>query len=255
MKKPITLADVRSSFNYSYPANYTMRWFGRPLADRLTPMMVNAGITANGVTVFRSYLSLIGVGILLMPFTFWPPVVAVTIFYFSFILDCVDGNIARINEETSYLGKFMDGLSDYIFILGAPGTVGIALSLNSGEWWPVAVGSSATIACLLSQMARSRLSFMREWMVGNTGPLSAEQIEGVAGLRRLQAIIDEFSMTGTFFAPLLLLVPGTDGMEWFVWSQVAVLTIPETLWFLTTLREAGVLLNRHRVSKHAPESK
>ena len=53
---------------------------------------------------------------------------AYSLFYFSFVLDCVDGQICRVADKASVFGKFFDGWVDTIYDLAF--SIIIALSIS-----------------------------------------------------------------------------------------------------------------------------
>jgi phosphatidylglycerophosphate synthase len=248
---PITVADVRASFNRNIQNEITVTWFGRPFANVITPFFYNRGWSANQVSAMRIVVAAIGVGLLTVP-SYACAILAAAIFYAVFILDCVDGNIARLRGQASFFGKFVDGLADFIFVLAGPAAAGIAI------WWHdphspfVVMGALCTIVSVSSQMVRSRLSFTREWMINQSGPIEDEKNEGARHARRVQGIVASIFVNGTFLAPLLLLIPG-DGRVWYVSMLLFVQLLPEMVWLAATIFEARVILNRGRRSIHSAE--
>jgi len=245
----VTLDDVRASLNPAVKSHFTVAWFGRPIANLVTPAFYNAGWSANGVSLARAALALLGLGALLS-LRSWAGAAAAAVFYACFVLDCVDGNIARLRNSVTYWGKYLDGLADSVFVLGAPLAAGTGLWLHGGPAWAMLAGALITIGSLTSQMTRGRLSFMREWMINQSGPVEAQVLERLKAPRRVQAWAAAVLVNGTFFAPLLLLVP-TDGPLWYVLALLAVHLAPELVWTATTLIEARILLDRGRRSIHA----
>jgi phosphatidylglycerophosphate synthase len=247
----ITVADVRASFNPNIRDYFALTWFGRPFANVITPIFYNRGWSANQVTGMRVVIAAIGVCLLLIP-GFVSAIIAATIFYAVFVLDCVDGNIARLRGQASFFGKFIDGLADFIFILAGPTAAGIAI------WWQdpqspfLVLGALCTIVSVSNQMVRSRLSFTREWMINQSGPIEDEKIEGARMARRVQGTVASIFVNGTFLAPLLLLFPG-DGRVWYVSMLLFVQLLPEMVWLAATIFEARVILDRGRRSIHSAE--
>jgi len=245
----VTVTDVRRSFNRKVANHVTVTWFGRPLANLLTPAFYNTGWSANQVTLLRIGVAALGVGLLLGPVA-WFPYVAAFSFYAAFVLDCVDGNIARLRGTVTYWGKFLDGLADFVFVLGAPIAAGIGLWLAGDAVVWMLAGALITVTSLTSQMVRSRLSFMREWMTSQTGQLTQDDLARIAKPRRLQAIAAAVYVNGTFFAPLLLCVPG-DGPWLFVLALLPLQLGSELVWLTGTMIEARRMLARPRESIHA----
>ena len=248
---PITIAEVRASFNRNVRNEIAVTWFGRPIAHVLTPFFYNRGWSANQVSAMRTVVAAIGVGLLTIP-GYASAVIAAAIFYAVFILDCVDGNIARLRGQASFFGKFVDGLADFIFVLAGPVAAGIAI------WWQdssspfLLLGALCTIVSVSSQMVRSRLSFTREWMINQSGPIEDDKNEGARTARRVQGVVASIFVNGTFLAPLLLLIPA-DGRVWYVSALLFVQLLPEAVWLMATIFEARVILNRGRRSIHSAE--
>ncbi len=210
-----------------------------------------AGLHASDVTFYRTLIALVGIGVLVYPAYDWMPPIAAGIFLLCFILDCVDGNIARMNDEASYWGKYIDGIADFVFIQGAPFAAGLGMWLIHGDGLALALGAGITIATLTSQMLRARLSFMREWMINLSGPLSDEQEAAAATARRVQEWVGAIYINGTFFSPFLLFLGGADGTWAFLAALALCQLLPEIIWIGGTMLEARAILNRHRKSKFA----
>lgn len=250
--KPITVEDVRASINYNVPMIWTVRWFGRPLANLITPAFYNSGWTADQVTYFRALIGAAGFLVLVVP-GYWPAPIAAAAFYTCFVFDCVDGNLARLHESTSYWGKFIDGLADFLFILGAPFAAGLGLMLSGESPYWLAIGAATAIASLTSQMVRNRLSFTREWMVNQSGPLQEAEIRRCRGTKLVQATVAGIYVNGTFVAPLLLVLPDW-GRKFYLLALIPVQLLCEIVWTVASISEARILLDRKRRSIHAAVS-
>jgi len=249
MRSRLTLEGVRASYNSAIKSHYSVGWFGRPLANLVTPFFFNIGCTANGVTLGRVMLAVACLAALVVPGPVGP-VVACAGFYVCFVLDCVDGNLARLRDNVTYWGKFIDGLADFVFVLGAPFAAALGIYWAGGDAVWLLVGCLVTAMSSISQMTRSRLSFFREWMVGQGGPLSDDVVRQAEGPRRLQSRAAAIYVNGTFFMPLLLVVPD-HGRVVFILAAVALQAMPEVLWFSATIAEARIILARGRKSIHS----
>jgi phosphatidylglycerophosphate synthase len=245
----ITLPEVRESLNPDIVSDVSVRWFGRPLGNLITPFFHNTGWTANGVTIARIPVALVGVSFLAVPEpNMWPW--SAFIYYVCFILDCVDGNLARIQEDVTYLGKFLDGVSDFVYGLLAPFALGVGIWLYFNEPTAIILGAVISLTSATNHMLRNRLSFFREWMESLTGPLTDTDLARAEAPRRLQQKAAFLIVNGYFFCFVLLLYP--------VWGGVAVLglliflqLIPDIIWIGTTFAEASAFLRRSRQSRHA----
>ena len=245
----VTLEDVRASINTKVPTHIPVTWFGRPISNLITPAFYNSGCTANGVTTFRAYIGFAAVAALLGPAPLWPIIGAIG-FYICFILDCVDGNLARLRNEVSYWGKFIDGLSDSVFMLLAPFTAGVGIWLNGGPAEFMLLGGAIAFISSTTQMIRSRLSFFREWMTGLSGPIDDATNTRLEAPRRLSKISATILVNGTFVAPLLLCIPG-NGPILFILALIGIQLLPDLLWIFASMKEGHIMLQRSRRSVHA----
>jgi phosphatidylglycerophosphate synthase len=245
----ITLNDVRESLNPDIVSDVSVRWFGRPLGNLITPFFNNTGWTANGVTIVRFPIALVGVLFLAIPEpNLWQ--VSALIYYLCFILDFVDGNLARLQNDATYFGKFLDGVADFVYGLLAPFALGMGLWQYFNEPIAIVIGALISLTSATNHMLRSRLSFFREWMVSLTGPLTKSELDSAKLPCRIQAKAAFFIVNAYFFCFLLLFYP--------VWGGVALLgllvlfqMIPDIVWMGTTFAEANALLRRGRISRHA----
>lgn len=247
--KKVTVADVRATYNTEIKAHPSIAYFGRPLANLITPYFHNAGWTANQMTVARTYIAFVGVALLLTPVPLlWP--ISAAVFFLTVVLDCVDGGLARLQNDASYLGKFLDGTADGVYPQATPFFLGIGTWLYYDDARLIVLGALITIVSISNQMIRNRLSFFREWMVSQSGELTPEELKNAQGPRDFQESLALVVVNGYFVAIFGLLVP-----YWGAWIffglGIATQLLPEFLWLATTFREAGALLKRGRISRHA----
>jgi phosphatidylglycerophosphate synthase len=245
----ITIAEVRASINPKMEVHPSVSIFGRPLANLITPGFHNRGWTANNMTVARSWMAIGGMLLLAFPDPhLWQ--LSVGIYYLNFVLDCVDGNLARVQNDASYYGKFLDGVSDFIYPSLSAFVLGIGCWLYFDQPLAIILGACITIASVSNQMVRNRLSFFREWMVGLTGKLTEEELAKAVRVRKFQQKMAFLLVNGYFIAILLLLVPNP---LWAVigFFSISIVTqlVPETMWFFSNLLEGAAILKRRRRSK------
>lgn len=250
IKRKVTLEDVRNSISARIKPPFFVRFVGRPAGNLLTPLFYNTGWTANGVTGLRACLSVLAAGLLLLG-NYPATAAAGGLFYLTYILDFVDGNIARIAKSTSYWGKYSDGLADMIFLVLCPPAAGIAVWHAGGSPYFIVLGFAGAAACLTSQLARNRLSFFREWMTVQSGPVSDEAEAKLKGVRTVTGWVAAYYVNSSFLAPVLLFVP-EYGAALYVIAMIPAQILPETAWLCCTLTEGRIMLNRSRRSIHEP---
>ena len=203
------------------------------------------------MTNFRSWIAVVGVALLIFPIpVLWQ--ISVVIYYLGTVLDCVDGNLARVQDKATYYGKFADGVADIIYPSLSAFFLGIGSWLYFDEPFLIILGAAIAIADTCNQMVRNRLSFFREWMINQSGELTAEELDKAATPRGIQGKLVLFVVNGYFLAILALLYPDT---KWAVtgFYVISILSqlIPNLVWIVSSMMESGAILNRGRKSKSA----
>lgn len=139
-----------------------INWFtehiARPPAAVLVWMWKGTRITPNQITFLATVVAA-GAGALFVGWLGWVGlVVAAVVFELSFILDCVDGMLARVRKVASPLGHLLDFLMDELKAMLIYGCVTVRLWRDTGDERLLIVGL-AGLFCLASGIALT--SFMR----------------------------------------------------------------------------------------------
>ena len=96
--------------------NFIDRVFYRPIAYKIAFAMRNTGITPNMVTIISIFVG-VAAGILFFPENIWFNLIGIFLLICANILDCVDGQLARLTGIKSVVGRILDGLAgDFWFI-------------------------------------------------------------------------------------------------------------------------------------------
>ena len=82
-----------------------------PIAIRLTHRFIKAGVSANAVT-FMSLLVGVAGSALFYSHNWWVNLIGILLVIFAAILDCCDGQIARLTHTSSQFGRVLDGAVD-----------------------------------------------------------------------------------------------------------------------------------------------
>ncbi len=241
----VTLAQVRASFNRNIAEPWPLARVFRPLADLLTPLACNLGLSGNAVTGMRAAVALAALPLLAagQP-ALWP--LAALCAYLGYVLDCVDGNVVRVSDTASYWGKFIDGLADGVFVYLAPFAAGLGAWLAGHGVAFLVVGALTTVLALFAQMTRTRLSFFREWMVGQSG---AVDLAAAARPARLEARALALLVGASMATPLALLLP--DGAAAYVLLAALTQMPADATVIATSLWQGSIMLRRWRRSIHA----
>ncbi len=108
--------------------------FYRPFSLRLSWLLYRSGITPNFVTFNQIITGLIGCLIISLYPTTKGFLTGILILHFSYLLDCVDGEIARATKTESLQGLFLDKFAHAITMPGIFISVGYYYSQNNPKF-------------------------------------------------------------------------------------------------------------------------
>ncbi|MBO8139982.1 MAG: CDP-alcohol phosphatidyltransferase family protein [Thermosipho sp. (in: Bacteria)] len=91
----------------------TTKLFFDPVAIPVSLLLAKLKIHPNIITIFSLFFSLCG----FFDFIYYKNntitfILSSACFYFSFLMDCIDGKVARINNKTSKTGEILDKIFD-----------------------------------------------------------------------------------------------------------------------------------------------
>ncbi|MGI5118825.1 CDP-alcohol phosphatidyltransferase family protein [Marinactinospora thermotolerans] len=168
-----TLADVRERTYKKRDAWWTV-FLVDPLASRLVVWTANhTNITPNQITFGAGVLGL-GSAIC-FALADWPWLVAGAIlFHLSFVLDCMDGKIARLKNNGSVFGAWVDFIFDRIRFFGCMLALLVGQWAATGEVVYLLLTPVVTFVDLLrylngSQVAKTRQSMREKLRAAATG--------------------------------------------------------------------------------------
>jgi phosphatidylglycerophosphate synthase len=174
------------------------RVFNRPTGRPLSKLLIRTPITPNQISIAATLLGVLAaVGFAVGSYR--AAIVAAILLQLSAIIDCVDGDVARVVFKESSLGKWLDIVGDQIVHIGV--FVGIGIGLwRAGSSAPVlalAVGAGAGVVLSFAVVMR--------------GLLNPKLQKNTA----LQRLID--ATTNRDFSVLLLGLAFMDRLLWFLW--------------------------------------
>ncbi|MCA9521660.1 MAG: CDP-alcohol phosphatidyltransferase family protein [Myxococcales bacterium] len=122
--------------------------FSRLMSLPLTRLLAELGIRSNHVSVFSLVLGLLG-GVCAALFGGHGLVIASFAFLTVTLLDRCDGDLARLQHDSSSIGAWLDALADDVAVLSF--IVGVSLNLRdlTNERWPLWLGGVAATTTIL----------------------------------------------------------------------------------------------------------
>jgi phosphatidylglycerophosphate synthase len=134
------------------------RFVARPLAAVLLVPLRATRITPNQITLATLVVFAAGAALLALGAGWRALVIATVVIEVSYVLDCVDGQLARLKGISSPVGAHLDFLMDELKAFLLIAAVGIRLWLASGRpWWLV----EGLLGLVIVASAISLTTFMR----------------------------------------------------------------------------------------------
>jgi hypothetical protein len=137
------VAEFRRSLKHPEVEEYIDLYFNRPLAFLLVKAVYRTRLTPNQLTLISLVL---GLGAAACIGTGRPGLLpaAAALLSVSIIVDCSDGQLARLKKNGTPLGRLIDGSADYVVGIAMYAALGLALSAGSPR--PALVGLAVAAA-------------------------------------------------------------------------------------------------------------
>ena len=127
--------------------NLWTEWCSRPFAAVLVWMLKGTAITPNQVSFVAIAVAALGCGTLI-GWRQWPGlVVGGLTLQVAYVIDCVDGQLARTKQQTSPVGALLDFMLDEVKAFLVLGSSAIRLYLQTGSATYLIVGIGGLFAC------------------------------------------------------------------------------------------------------------
>ena len=137
-----TLRDLRSSLpaKKNRSDSYWTRWVLRPLSYPISWVFLQWGWSANAVSYLSAIIAILGGLLLSLPYFRFQVLGAILLNLFA-VLDCADGNVARVTRTTGPWGAWADALGGYVAYVSALLGAGMAAEV-------IAVTQPQSFLCL-----------------------------------------------------------------------------------------------------------
>jgi len=224
--------------------NRFTEWIARPPAAVFVYLFAKTRITPNQVT-FLSALVAVAAGAMfaLLPGSYTWLVVAALVYELSFVLDCADGQLARVRKIASPLGHLLDFLMDELKAMLIFGCVTVRLWQEAADD-RLLVAGLAGLFCLAAGLTLT--SFTRRPEYGAKPPTEDGQPAEVGGRKGLAGLVlspVEFAARIVVHYPQYIWICAlADRMDIYFWAYAGV----NALYLLKTM--AGIMLRLGRFS-------
>jgi len=204
--------------------NWFTEWVARPPAAFFVYALKGTPITPNQVTLL-SLLVCAGAGAiyLFLPGHAWL-IAATLVFELSFVLDCVDGQLARLRDIASPLGHLFDFLVDEIKAMMVLGCVTVRLWRNTDDVLYLIVGLAALFALasgmtFTSFMRRPEYGEAKEWTKDGQ-PVEIRKRTGPVGLAI--TLLEHLGRTVVHYPSYIWLAAALNRIDLYFWVYGAV---------------------------------
>ncbi len=140
--------SIRKSMSHDGPVAY---YLARPVSNGISRLLLPTGVAPNAVTLFGLAVGL-GSGAVAAVGGYGAVLAATLLFYLGLILDCVDGDLARIKLATSRRGQWLDSITDDLSVVFLTAGMGVGLWRVSGQVLFLWVGLAGAGLVVVGQM-------------------------------------------------------------------------------------------------------
>jgi phosphatidylglycerophosphate synthase len=178
--------------------SFVDKHFNRPVGRCLSKILVHTSVSPNQVSVVASVIGLISAWLFAQGnhrAALWGAI----LFQVSAIVDCVDGDLARVMFKETRLGRWLDIVGDQVVHISIFACIGIGLYRARIEDPLLPLVASAAVGVVISLIVVVR---------GQMQPESQRKT-------RLKKLID--ATASRDFSVVLLLLAVLDKLSWFLW--------------------------------------
>ena len=198
--------------------NRFTEYVARPPAALVVYAVKGSRITPNQIT-FLSALIAAGSCAMFALLPGWPWLIAAAlVFEFSFVLDCADGQLARLRKTASPLGHLLDFLMDELKAMLMFGCVAVRLWRETADDRLLVVGL-AGLFCLASGIALT--SFMRRPEYSGTQPTEDGQPAELSRKSPLAAI-EWAARVVVHYPQYIWICAAVNRIDIYFWAYAAV---------------------------------
>ncbi len=125
------IRDFKKSLKDSIFDETLTLYIFRPISFLFLRLMYKTSITPNQISFMSILAGIVGGAFFVVGTHFWF-IMGGAMFAIATILDCLDGMIARLKNTGTYIGRIVDGVSDYITSIFIH--VGFAMGIDNGQF-------------------------------------------------------------------------------------------------------------------------
>lgn len=187
----------------------------------VTYLFINAGWSANMVSVL-SWILIFVAAVCLSINNFWWMLAGVLLTNFWLVLDCVDGNIARVKKVKTFMGDYFDAVAGYgpfsftMLALGIAAYNTTTLVSAGYKPWLIVIGGFGAMCNLYMRLVHQKYLncyFAAEKILGEIDQITLKDTEDKKSFAYIREQIDKNLGVAGLFMPWLLVALLTDTFD------------------------------------------
>jgi len=204
-------------------------FLGRPVSRLISRLIIATPVTPNQVTIASGLTALAGAFALTQHL-----ILGAALYWFSFVLDCVDGELARLKYQGSRTGQWLDTIADDTATVAF--SIGLSFLLLDGQatwaWVGLAAAGAYALSCIPVYRALRHLPTVDTaqypyFFMGEKGAAATEKNLWTwlaYGFRRDVILFVHlvFSLFGFLWGMYALQLTINAGMAFITWLDVSV---------------------------------
>lgn len=186
-------------------------YFNRKISALLSQMFLALHLSPNAITLVATAVGMLAAAVFSVG-TYAAGIIGAVLFQLSAIIDCCDGEVARLTFAESPFGEQLDIMTDNLVHMALFGAIGLGVFRAHGGWssggtvWlPLALSSAAVFANIVSLWLMTRAKTAQAQNAWRTPEQAA----------RAEFILK--NMASRDFSILLLAFAVIGKLEWFLW--------------------------------------
>lgn len=217
------VAEIYRSSKKKRDINRFTQYIARPPAAVFVYLLRSTPVTPNQVTFVSAVVAAGAAAMFATLPGYWWLVIAAAVFELSFVLDCVDGQLARLRKTASPVGHLLDFLMDELKAMFIFGAVAVRLWRDTNDERLLVVGIGG-LFCLAAGL--SLTSFLRrpelsgEQATEDGQPYQAAPRKGPLGV--VVAAVEWVSRVIVHYPQYIWLCALLDRMDVYFWAYAAV---------------------------------
>ena len=189
----------------------------RRMSIYVTRFLLPTGISANGVTWLMIGCGPIGAAFLLLS-GWWPVFVCAVLMQFQILLDCSDGEVARVRRTTSPRGVYLDRVGHYLTEACLPVGFGIHVDGGLGSFggWTTLGALTAVVVMWnknIGDLIHIARGYARLPLLSEDASIAAVRATGLARVRRQLKVLPFYrAFVAIEFSLICLAVASVDAL-------------------------------------------